>query len=127
MTDFGTDLLSADLLTPALANYSIPRISLDLHPGTMAFIVFCTALIVGILAGLVTLALYSERRKRSAAHHDEWIDGSTPASASTDDEDVEPFIPEDATSGVSASVEELFGTDASDASIPEPTSAGTSG
>ena len=95
------------------SEYAFPRLSIDLHPGTLAFVIFCTTLLLGLLAGLVTLGLYSERRKRNAAHHNQWIDDTDASDARSvhpeaDGEDVTPFVPDSATPDVSESVHDLF-------------------
>jgi hypothetical protein len=100
------------------SEFNLPQISIDLHPGTLAFVIFCAALTIGLLASLVVLGLYSERRKRNAAHHNQWIDENNNASASSeaingDASDAEPFVPDSATPDVSASVGELFDQDVS--------------
>jgi hypothetical protein len=86
-------LLSA--LLPA-ADFAVPRVDFDLHPGTLAFIVVCIALVGGLIAALLALSLYTSQRKRDAAHHDTWIDGSDSQADAGASDDVEPFVPDDA-------------------------------
>lgn len=85
--------------------FALPRVDFDLHPGTMAFMIFCGALTMGILIGIMALGLYSEDREaergQTAASSAEETDGGKP----------EPFIPDDAKPDVSESVDRLFKRD----------------
>ena len=92
------------------ASFPVPRVDFDLHPGTLAFIVLCIALVGGVLAAIVVLSLYTEDRKRNAAHHDAWIDSSDP-SDQHEPGSAKPFIPDEATPNVSPTVNTLFGSE----------------
>lgn len=73
-------------------SFGTPRIDFSLHMGTVAFMILCGALVTAIIASVVVLGLYSERRKREAAHHDTWIEESDQYR----DDDAEPFVPDEA-------------------------------
>jgi len=84
--------------------FALPRVDFDLHPGTMAFMIFCGALTMGILVGIVSLGLYSEDREAERGQ------AAAPSAEETAG-DPEPFIPDDAKPDVSESVDRLFERD----------------
>jgi len=83
--------------------FAVPRVDFDLHPGTMAFMIFCGALAAGALVGILALGLYGDEDEQNLAGGDE-------PDLSSDDssDDVEPFIPSEAQPDVSESVNRLF-------------------
>lgn len=85
--------------------FALPRVDFDLHPGTMAFMIFCGALTAGILVGILALGLYADEDEQNLA-------GPNEPALSDDDasDDVEPFIPSEAQPDVSESVTRLFDT-----------------
>jgi hypothetical protein len=92
------------------SNFTVPRVDFDLHPGTLAFMILCGALIAGVLTGIVALARESEDSS------DERMPVAGTASGAHADpaEEPEPFIPDEAQPKVSPSVSALFDDDAPD-------------
>lgn len=83
--------------------FALPRVDFDLHPGTMAFMIFCGALTAGVLVGILALGLYGDEDEQSLAGGDEPDLSGDDAS-----DDIEPFIPSEAQPDVSESVNRLF-------------------
>jgi hypothetical protein len=83
--------------------FALPRVDFDLHPGTMAFMIFCGALTAGVLVGILALGLYGGEDEQDLADRNE-----RNLSGDDADDDVEPFIPSEAQPDVSESVTRLF-------------------
>ncbi len=89
------------LLVALAANaFAIPRVDFDLHPGAMAFIIFCIALVGGLVAAVVVLSVTTERESSEA---------QTPSNSAASDasDEVAPFIPDEATPNLAVAEKEL--------------------
>jgi len=85
--------------------FALPRVDFDMHPGTMAFMIFCGALTAGILIGILALGLYSGSTDTDGRQQADRTAGEAEG-------EPEPFVPDEAKPDVSRSVDRLFGTDA---------------
>ena len=93
-------MIHALLFALASNAFAIPRVDFDLHPGAMAFIVFCIALVGGLVAAVVVLSLTATRESPETQAP------SSPAASDASDE-VAPFIPEEATPNLAVAEKEL--------------------
>ncbi len=92
------------------SNFTVPRVDVDLHPGTLAFMILCGALIGAVLTGIVALARESEDSSEERMP----VAGTASGAHASSAEEPEPFIPDEARPKGSPSVRALFHDDASD-------------